>query len=326
MIKHWLLSVAVAAVAAASSVGADDQPEIKLIFGEGAGAGVRQVPSDVLAEMGEYWVGLVCSQPDAALRAQLDLPEKQGLLVEEVAPDSPALKAGLKPNDVLVKANDKPLESVADLVKIINQVKDGKLTFELLRGGKKQTVEVTPAKRPPGARLPGLQRVPGVPKAQAEVIEKYIEKMLPGEAGKALRFQFVHPPTILPPGAAVPPALKLPDNMSITITREGSKPAKITVKEGDQQWEATEKELNKFPDKVRPYVERMLPPGRLGIHTFTLPVPPPGAEGKPGIELEHHPFVPRDMEKQLQDMGRQIEQLRKAVDELHGKPPAKEKP
>ena len=46
--------------------------------------------------------------------------------------------------------------------------------------------------------------------------------------------------------------------MSITITKTGDKPAEITVKEGDEKWEVSEKDLDKLPEKVRPYVDGML--------------------------------------------------------------------
>ena len=39
----------------------------------------------------------------------------EGVLVRSVQPDSPAAKAGLKAGDVIVKLNDQPVHSVADL-------------------------------------------------------------------------------------------------------------------------------------------------------------------------------------------------------------------
>ena len=65
----------------------------------------------------------------------------------------------------MLKGNDKPLTSFDDLMQLIDQVKDGKLTLELLRAGKHETVTVTPAKRPAhepggmgGLRLPNPTR------------------------------------------------------------------------------------------------------------------------------------------------------------------------
>ena len=88
----------------------------------------------------------------------MKLPDKQGLLVEAVEPKSPAAAAGIKPNDVLLKANDKPLADLHDVLKLINEVKEGKLTLQLLRDGKPQTVVATLAKRPAWAPQTSVPR------------------------------------------------------------------------------------------------------------------------------------------------------------------------
>ena len=53
-------------------------------------------------ELGQYWLGVECLPVMPALRAQLNLPEKQGLLVAAVAPESPAASAGIKQHDILL--------------------------------------------------------------------------------------------------------------------------------------------------------------------------------------------------------------------------------
>jgi hypothetical protein len=316
MFRNWWIGAVVAGLVSPAFVRAAE-PNVKPWI-EKPNVAAAEGQGDVLAELGEYWVGLICSQAGPALSAQLGLPENQGLVVEDTAPDSPAAKAGFQKHDVLLKANDKPLESVKDLLDTINKVKEGKLTVQLLRGGKQQTITVTPAKRPENARLPGM---PG--KMGSEAIGKWLEQMVPGEEGRNFQFRIIRPGAIFPPGTPLAPPTKLPGNMSITVTREGDKPAQITVKEGEQKWEVSEKDLGKLPEKVRPYVEQMLGRGPIGFRTFNLPVPAPSTGGvQPGHVpgAEYHPFVPGDMEKQLQDMNRQIEQLRKAVDDLRGKP------
>ena len=80
---------------------------------------------------------------------------------------------------------------------------------------------------------------------------------------------------LLPPRrdpAAPRPAVEpqLPDNTSVVITREGDKPAKIVVKQGEQKWEITEDEINKLPESLRPAVEQMLGRGNV---TFAIAGP-----------------------------------------------------
>lgn len=52
----------------------------------------------------------------------------------------------------------------------------------------------------------------------------------------------------------------LPDDLSVSVTRRGSEPARISVKKGEQSWEITEKELDKLPDDVRKQVESVIHP------------------------------------------------------------------
>ena len=93
----------------------------------------------VLSGVGEsspYWVGLNVEAKDS------------GLVVEGVAPDSPAAKAGIKPHDVLKTVDGKPLKKGEDLVKAVQQAKEKDLAIELMRGDKTEKVTVRPAKRP----------------------------------------------------------------------------------------------------------------------------------------------------------------------------------
>ena len=199
------------------------------------------------------------------MRAQLNLPEKQGLLVVGVVPDSPAAKAGIVRHDVLLRAGDKPLAEPRQLVQAIEATKEGKLKIELLHNGKPKTVEATPAKRPEEARRPSGEKPAS---ADWETMQKWLQGMWSnGEAGGdgqgPLQFRFIRPGAIVPGDVLV--TVPLPPNMSIVISKEGDQPAKIVVKRGDEKWELTEKELDKLPADVRPHVERMLGRGLMGI-------------------------------------------------------------
>jgi len=126
--------------------GDKDQPNLPAP--EDGGAGLR----DVTPQAPQFWIGLSGSPipPDHMLRAQVDLPENEGLLVQVVASNSPASKAGLKQFDILAKANDKELHEMQDLVDLVASEgpKKGQLKFDVLRRGKHETVTVTPEDRP----------------------------------------------------------------------------------------------------------------------------------------------------------------------------------
>ena len=55
----------------------------------------------------KHWIGILGGPVTDELRAQIDIPADQGVLVRQVVPDSPADKAGLKAFDILLKANDR---------------------------------------------------------------------------------------------------------------------------------------------------------------------------------------------------------------------------
>jgi membrane-associated protease RseP (regulator of RpoE activity) len=285
------------------------------------------------AEGAAYWLGIACRPMPPALRAQLNLSEKQGLLVEGVVPDSPAAKAGIVQHDVLLRAGDKSLAEPRDLVRAIEATKQAKLKIDLIHGGKPKTVEATPAKRPEEAR-----RHAGAAPAPAdwETMEKWLQdnwartdEMFRG--GKAdgsrppLRFRFVHPGMIVPPGvAAVPP---LPAGVSVVISKEGDQPAKIVVRRGDQKWEVTEKELDKLPTDIRQHIERMLGRGTLGVvgALSSLDMPevaplkqPPQPDAGSAAPLPRRSDSFDRMEQRLDDMNRRMDKLFKEVEQLNG--------
>jgi len=96
----------------------------------------------------EYWIGVPVSPVDATLRSHLaDLPADIGLIANDVVADSPAAKAGIKKNDILVKIGGNPLRNSGALVAQVQAAGDKPTPLELLRGGKPVTVTITPAKR-----------------------------------------------------------------------------------------------------------------------------------------------------------------------------------
>ena len=106
--------------------------------------------------------------------------------------------------------------------------------LKLIRAGKEQVVQITPAERPKDPvqflARPGMGMVFG--------------NVAPGP---------------------------LPDNVSVSVSRSGNKPAKISVSRGDEKWDITDQELNKLPDDLRPFVERMLGGGPMTIDVQGLP-------------------------------------------------------
>ena len=79
-------------------------------------------------------LGVALAPPRAArrLRAAVGLPEREGLLVRGVEPDSPAATAGLQPGDLLVAVGERPLHGYDELFDALET--GGPLTLTVVRG------------------------------------------------------------------------------------------------------------------------------------------------------------------------------------------------
>lgn len=79
----------------------------------------------------------------------------QGLLVQAVAADSPALKAGVRVHDVLITYADQKLFSPEQLYKLVASDKPGSdVSLGLIREGKPEILTVQLGERPAGMRGP----------------------------------------------------------------------------------------------------------------------------------------------------------------------------
>jgi hypothetical protein len=75
---------------------------------------------------------------------------RDGVLVMDVNPDSPAAVAGLKSGDVITRANGRPVASLDDLAKVLHPLAPGsKIDFTVLAGDEEKTKSVTLGRRPP---------------------------------------------------------------------------------------------------------------------------------------------------------------------------------
>jgi hypothetical protein len=90
------------------------------------------------------WLGVATEEPSDALVSQLDLQRGEGLLVTYVATNSPAAKAGLQKNDLLVEMDGQKLVLPAQLRKLVQMRNEGdKVGLVYYRKGKKQTASAT---------------------------------------------------------------------------------------------------------------------------------------------------------------------------------------
>lgn len=69
-----------------------------------------------------------------------------GVMINNVREDSPAAKAGLKAGDIIVESEGKAVKREIDLIRTINEKKEGDVQLTIVRNGNRQTVTVTPEK------------------------------------------------------------------------------------------------------------------------------------------------------------------------------------
>jgi serine protease Do len=75
------------------------------------------------------------------LRRAVGLPDTEGLLIREVAQDSPAARAGLAPGDLIVAAAGQPVRTVDDLSGAL-QAADDTIELNILRGTDERSIQV----------------------------------------------------------------------------------------------------------------------------------------------------------------------------------------
>ncbi|MBR4835303.1 MAG: PDZ domain-containing protein [Thermoguttaceae bacterium] len=112
-----------------------------LVLSDDSNASIATAPS-------KYWIGATVEPTPELLVAQLPIEPNQGILLQYIAPDSPAEKAGLKRFDVVVKIDGEPVARAADVAKIVDKAGDKVVKVEFFRKGKLTETKLTPAERP----------------------------------------------------------------------------------------------------------------------------------------------------------------------------------
>lgn len=79
---------------------------------------------------------------------ELELTAARGIVVRAIESGSPAERAGLRVGDVLVRCDGAPLQTVADLHRLLDhEAIDRPLAFEVLRGREKLALAIRPGER-----------------------------------------------------------------------------------------------------------------------------------------------------------------------------------
>jgi serine protease Do len=100
---------------------------------------------------GGGWLGVGVSEVSAEKVKSLKLPEERGALLGKIVPDSPAAKAGLKENDVVLEINGQRIEGTEQFRRVIHEIPAGRTAnLTVWRDGRSQNIKVTVGKHEAG--------------------------------------------------------------------------------------------------------------------------------------------------------------------------------
>ena len=275
----------------------------------------------------KYWIGLQGRPIDSrVLRTQLQLAGDVGVAIETVMPESPAEKAGLRQDDILVAVDGEPLADLAYLQSVVAEKHDKPIELKVLRLAKEEVIKVTPEEIP------------------AEVLERL--------AAQQQRQQLQNPMGMLQGGNFDPQALmeqlrqqggqggmrmigpgmilggqgaQVPNGVSVNVSRDGDGKATITIQKGDETYTVDGDDaeaIAKLPEDVRPYVEQMVNGGDETFGAMPNFVPRELQQFDAGGAGDH---MDRMNQKMLERMER-LEQRLRELQEERDAAPAKQAP
>ena len=95
------------------------------------------------------FIGVTLTDVTPGLQRALDLPVARGAMVQDVSPQSPAERGGLRPYDVIVEVDGRAVETNEELIRDISARQPGTVShLDILRDGRRHTLIVKLAERP----------------------------------------------------------------------------------------------------------------------------------------------------------------------------------
>ncbi|WP_353235203.1 trypsin-like peptidase domain-containing protein [Diaphorobacter ruginosibacter] len=99
------------------------------------------------------WIGAEPNELSPELAETFGVKTSEGVIITGVLQNGPAAQAGLRPGDIIVQVDDKPIRNVSELLTAVAALKPGvEAIFKLQRGDQNAEVKIIPGKRPPTPR------------------------------------------------------------------------------------------------------------------------------------------------------------------------------
>jgi serine protease Do len=98
----------------------------------------------VIGDDGSSWLGVETHEVTSDKAKELKLSAERGVVLGKIVPDSPAAKAGLKENDVVMEINGQRVEGAAQFRRVIHEIPAGRsIQLSVWRDGRMQTISAT---------------------------------------------------------------------------------------------------------------------------------------------------------------------------------------
>jgi len=128
------------------------------------------IAKDVVAKLREHgkvergWLGVQMQPMTSALAKAIGRSDVQGVIIDQVQPNSPAAKAELKQGDVITAYNGKTIKDPRDLALAVANAGEGSTAaLTVWRDGKERTLNVAIGKQP-GTQTAGQEEEAGGPR------------------------------------------------------------------------------------------------------------------------------------------------------------------
>ena len=111
----------------------------------------RQVFDQIIAtgSVTRGWIGVEVQDLTPELAESFKLPNTEGTLIAGVLKNGPADRGGIKPGDILVGVEGKPVTDSSSMLNLVAALQPGKqATLRLLRNGNEVKLKITVGKRP----------------------------------------------------------------------------------------------------------------------------------------------------------------------------------
>ena len=95
------------------------------------------------------WIGVETQEITPEMADSFGLKRQSGAIIAGVVRNGPADKGGMKPGDILLSVDDKPVADTTQMLNLIAQLKPGaSAKMTVLRKSRETTLEVVVGQRP----------------------------------------------------------------------------------------------------------------------------------------------------------------------------------